>query len=304
MNCGETMENFFYYFGEHEGKRVGYEDLSRPIALHCAGYVAKTKRLRAEPRTFGDWFLRVLDVGTQLINGSVVFTPRQFLLLPPHKPFVVETTDGPAAFYCMHITGYDMDRLLQSFGIEPGRSYDIPQSVLASVKQDFAAIFHEGTLRQPGYEELCTALAQNILIKLGRGHLEAVCNDTAAQYRKRLCASIQKIHFEYTSDLCISELAEMEHLSPSRYREIFSLAFGASPSQYLMQLRLAYAKDLLTTTDLSVAEIANTCGFQDALYFSRLFHKKLGISPVAFRNNLLGRYEQYETQVHNRASNE
>ena len=283
------MEDSFYYFGDPAKTAVGVEDLTCPFVINCAGYLARTKKLRSAPRMRTDWFLRIVDTGTQIINDSMPIAPRQFIFLPPHKPFFASAPNGPAAFYWFHITGYQVEPLLRSLGIEPGRVHDIPQSVMAAVKQDFSNIFREATLRQAGYEDMCAAIAQGILIKLGRGHLDTVRDDMAAQYRKRLSASVQEMHFRYTSNLSVSDLAQMEHLSVSRYREIFRLAFGVSPSEYLMKLRISYARELLTTTELSVTEVAKACGFEDVMYFSRLFRKKAGVSPGAYRKQLWGR---------------
>ena len=285
------MENCYYYFGDPVQTRAGFRDLSRPLVVNCAGYIARTKKLRSDPRTRPDWFLRVMDAGMQIINDCMTITPRQFILLPPDEPHFAAAPSGPAAFYWLHVTGCGVETLIRSFGIEPGRVYDIPQSVMAAVKQDFANLFHEATLCQPGYEEMCGAISQGILIKLGRGHLNAGRNDVAAECRRRLSASVQQMHFHYTSNLRITELAAMEHLSTSRYREIFRLAFGVSPSEYLMRLRIFYARELLGTTELSVTEIAGACGFDDVMYFCRLFHKKTGVSPGNYRKQ---RWEEPE----------
>ena len=282
------MENSYYYFGDKEKSYAGIEDLNRPFVLNCAGYLARTKKLRSDPRVRPDWFLRVMDAGMQIINDTVTILPRQFILLPPHTPFFAAAPKGPAAFYWIHITGDQVEPLLRSMGIAPGQVYEITQSAMASVKQSFTNLFREATLCQAGYEEMCASIAQSILIKLCRGHLDLVQNDMAAQYRKRLSASVQEMHFRYTSGLNITELAQLENLSPSRYREIFRLAFGVSPREYLMKLRISYGQELLATTELSVTEVASACGFEDVMYFSRLFHKKVGTSPGSYRKKLWG----------------
>ena len=278
------MEDCSYYFGDREQTRAGVKDLNQPLVLNCAGYIARTKRPRSLPRVRPDWFLRIHDSGTQIINDTMPISPRQFVFLPPDVPHFAAAPNGPGAFYWLHITGSGVDDLLRSLGIVPGQVHDLSQAAMASIRQDFANIFHEAALCQPGFEAMCTAIAQGILIKLGRGHLDMGNNDPAAQCRKRLSVSVQHIHFHYTSPLHITELAEMEHLSVSRYREIFRLAFGISPSEYLMKLRITYAQELLISTELSVTEVANACGLEDVLYFCRLFRKKVGMTPGNYRN--------------------
>ena len=57
-----------------------------------------------------------------------------------------------------------------------------------------------------------------------------------------------------------------------------------SPKQYLLNKRLTRAKELLKETNASVFEIANSVGYDDQLYFSRIFKKHIGISPTEYKN--------------------
>lgn len=63
-----------------------------------------------------------------------------------------------------------------------------------------------------------------------------------------------------------------------------------TPLQYLLNIRLTNAKKLLETTDYSINEIALIVGYDNALYFSRLFHKHVGVSPREYR-------ETYRTSI-------
>jgi AraC-like DNA-binding protein len=58
---------------------------------------------------------------------------------------------------------------------------------------------------------------------------------------------------------------------------------GMSPKEYIIKLRLDRSMELLQCTDLSVGEISDIVGYQDPLYFSKLFKRKLGVSPAAYR---------------------
>ncbi|MEK6794583.1 MAG: AraC family transcriptional regulator [Spirochaetota bacterium] len=69
----------------------------------------------------------------------------------------------------------------------------------------------------------------------------------------------------------------------------FKRAFGVSPVQYRIDIQMRDAERLLTVTDLSVREIAKQLGFRDAYYFSRLFKRKCGVSPMACRRPSAGK---------------
>jgi len=65
---------------------------------------------------------------------------------------------------------------------------------------------------------------------------------------------------------------------------MFKEAMGVSAYSYVLDLRLSKAAELLLSSELSIAEIAYETGFSDPLYFSRIFRKRCGSSPEAFRS--------------------
>ena len=65
----------------------------------------------------------------------------------------------------------------------------------------------------------------------------------------------------------------------------FRRVTGKTPMEYLTEIRLGYAKNLLSDTDLPIGEIATSCGFENVYYFSNTFKKRLGISPSEYRKN-------------------
>jgi transcriptional regulator GlxA family with amidase domain len=79
-------------------------------------------------------------------------------------------------------------------------------------------------------------------------------------------------------------LARELGVSYSWFRHTFAAYTGLSPHQYLLELRLVRARGLLTETELSVKEIAMLTGFEDELYFSRLFRQKLNLTPSQWRS--------------------
>ncbi|GAA1972186.1 AraC family transcriptional regulator [Microbacterium pumilum] len=82
----------------------------------------------------------------------------------------------------------------------------------------------------------------------------------------------------------VPELAAMAGLSTSHFSALFRTAAETSVKEYLKRLRSARARELLLTTDLTVTQIANAVGYEDALYFSRQFRAVNGVSPTQFRS--------------------
>ena len=59
---------------------------------------------------------------------------------------------------------------------------------------------------------------------------------------------------------------------------------GKSPNEYIIELRLQFAKNLLDNTNMSIKQISERVGYSDQYFFSRIFKKYLGISPQSYRN--------------------
>ena len=83
-------------------------------------------------------------------------------------------------------------------------------------------------------------------------------------------------------------LARSLGVSYTTFRRSFKMQTGASPAQFQHSIRINRACDLLSSTDLSVTEIAVQCGFDTVYYFSRAFTKKMGQPPSAYRSRSRG----------------
>ena len=85
------------------------------------------------------------------------------------------------------------------------------------------------------------------------------------------------------NELSVSGLAEMCGISEVYFRRIFSEYYGISPKEYVIRMRLEYAKELLLSGQLSVGETAELCGYAEPCHFSREFHKRVGCSPAEYK---------------------
>lgn len=85
------------------------------------------------------------------------------------------------------------------------------------------------------------------------------------------------------SQLSIQQIAEELSVSYSNFRKLFKEYTGLSPATYQQELRLLRAKELLSTTDLSIKEIAYRLNFESPDYFSAKFKAKMGCRPSDFR---------------------
>ncbi len=99
----------------------------------------------------------------------------------------------------------------------------------------------------------------------------------------RLTTVIEIMHRLTGGDVSMPALSKSVNLSPSRLRQLFKKEIGRSPMQYLQDLRMQNAERMLTSTFLSVKEVAFACGISDVSSFVRHFKKRCGLTPSQFR---------------------
>lgn len=98
-----------------------------------------------------------------------------------------------------------------------------------------------------------------------------------------LTQALRFIRGNFAEDFSVAQLAEHVGVSRSQLYRAFESRFDQSPQAFLQQYRIREAAALLTSTDLSVEEVAASTGFRDPLYFSRVFRRIQGKSPSAYR---------------------
>ena len=81
----------------------------------------------------------------------------------------------------------------------------------------------------------------------------------------------------------LNALADEVHLSRSQLVRAFNATVGMSPMAYLRQMRVERMARLLTSTDLSVAEVARSVGWRNQFHASQCFHAVYGVSPTEYR---------------------
>jgi transcriptional regulator GlxA family with amidase domain len=90
----------------------------------------------------------------------------------------------------------------------------------------------------------------------------------------------------YQRDILFPQIAERFGMSVRTLNRRFKNALGQTPLEYLQEIRINTAKDLLKTSNLSINEIADRVGYEDAGYFARLFKKHLATTPNAYRDTV------------------
>ena len=101
----------------------------------------------------------------------------------------------------------------------------------------------------------------------------------------RIAQAIRFMNRSLAQPISVQQVAEAVSLSPSHFSRQFKSQTGFSPYEYIVLRRIDRAKHLLTSTDLSVKEIAYKAGYGSEENFIHSFQKNVGISPGLFRKH-------------------
>jgi len=111
----------------------------------------------------------------------------------------------------------------------------------------------------------------------------AAREDRSLTADRRIRQAVDYLSRNLDKPFSLADVASAAGLSPSRFSHLFKAQTGRAPQRYSEDLRMAQAVFLLRESDLAVAEVAAQCGYEDPLYFSRRFRRRVGRAPKAFR---------------------
>ena len=132
-----------------------------------------------------------------------------------------------------------------------------------------------------GYQQMAAGLVFSLI---GRVYYEDLNHSFGDSYMTRIINQAKAIMKEDTNEShTLEDIAESLNISYSLFRREFKRTCGISPGQYRQNLKLAKAKEMLYSTNLSIAQIANKLNFECLGQFSTFFRKKAGVPPLEYR---------------------
>ena len=147
-------------------------------------------------------------------------------------------------------------------------------------------ILREMEQKNPGYEDVCQAYMEILIIRLMRTTALAVPAEPQTVSTNRQCAAVRRyIDLHFKEPLTLEQLAEEGHMNKFYLSHAFKKEYGLSPINYMITRRIDESKYLLAETDLSMSQIAQLLGFSSLSYFSQVFRRTQDISPKEYRQS-------------------
>ncbi len=209
--------------------------------------------------------------------------PHDFVWLPAHRAYAYgASTQTPWTILWAHIEGSETEAWRNHLTLsERGGIRQMSEVISATV----ARLMDDASRAlEKGYTQTDQVVAASS-IRAALSYVgETPASSASAQTEHRVSATIGWMADHLSLSPQLAELASLAAVSVPHYAATFRRLTGFSPVNYHTRLRIQRASVLLETTEASIAEIAQSLGFDDAFYFSRLFRKIVGHCPRHYRN--------------------
>lgn len=147
--------------------------------------------------------------------------------------------------------------------------------------------------RQPGIEKLLMNLnlpdqinsISEIQQRITEMILECIRTDNVSEVnaRSKMQMAVRYIREHFSENIAVNDLAERYGMSPNYFSAVFKKEMKQSPVNYITELRMKKAMELLEHSEMSVVDIAKKVGYEEGQYFFRVFKKYAGMTPLNYR---------------------
>ena len=152
----------------------------------------------------------------------------------------------------------------------------------------FQTILREAEEKKKEYEAVCEHLLAALILQLTRHTKTPVEVVASEKNSSRECSRVKRyIDASFAETLTLEHLAEIACLNKYYLAHQFTKMYGIAPMSYLQQKRIFASQELLSSTDLTLGEIARQCGFSSQSYFTQCFRKMCGMSPNNYRKQVI-----------------
>ncbi|MDD3278774.1 MAG: helix-turn-helix domain-containing protein [Lachnospiraceae bacterium] len=214
------------------------------------------------------------------MGGELLEAPTGSMVLyrpgvPQHYVYYLE--DKPEVYW-VHFSGTraaDWDRRM---GFP--KSGILPAGNSSEYHLLFSHMIQELQVPRPCMEDVISLDLQQVFLKIMRYTQEPHANH---QIRHEVQEAVHYFNEHFADAISIEDYAAAQHLSTCWFIRSFRRYIGVPPMQYLTSLRIQKARKLLEDTDYPIAEISAMTGYENPLYFSRLFRRVTGYAPSEYR---------------------
>lgn len=257
------------------------------ISLQEAGFLQaqKAHTSKRENLTSYLFFIVVSGEGTlEYQNNTYSLKKGDCVFIDCKKPYSHRTSKNLWQLRWVHFYGPNMNQIYEKYAERGGTPcfHPVNLSEYDKLLQNIydVAASDDYVKDMVIYEKLISLLT---LLMKESWHPEIISRENLSHKKQNLINIKEYLDENYQSKITLDELAKNFYINKFYLTRVFKEQFGQSVNQYLLQIRITHAKQLLRFTDMTMEMIASECGLNDPNYFARTFKKVEGITPSTFR---------------------
>lgn len=281
--------------GYLNNSRIAFIDKSRPLIVGSCGTYRLSSKYKMPTWWHNgriDWQLLYVASGKAhfYIKGQeIIVTAGNMVLYQPKQEMHYKYfgKDKPEVYW-VHFTGGQARSIL--------KRHEVPLEnnvFYAGNSPTYAFLFKEMITElqtcRVGYESLLSMYLEQIFVLIQRSRLDKT-PVVSSHLQEEMGIARRYFQEHYNEDINIEEYALSRNMSVSYFLKKFKEVTTKSPMQYILAIRINNAVSLLESTDYNVTEISTIIGYDNPLYFSRIFKKQKGVSPSDYRKQLASRH--------------
>ena len=272
------------YLGEAHEDIV---DTTQPLLVTAAGYykvhtsyIINTIR----PKGRGDYQLLYVAAGKLhlMCNGVEKIIPEgNMLLFRPGESqiYYLYAKDKPETYW-VHFTGYDAEKLLDHYQM-PTKVNVTFIGVSADYQWLFRQMIQELQLKRVNYSDLLNINLRHMFLIINRYLQEG--SDLKSETLYEVERATHYFYENYTQNISIEEYARGRGMTANWFTQSFKKVTKHTPMQYIISLRITAAMNLIDGTTYNFSQISALVGYDNSMYFSRLFKKHTGMTPTEYK---------------------
>ena len=262
-------------------------DNEKALLVTAAGHyknIHAKKALTKRPYGRGDFQLIYITSGCVRFyfdGKEEIVSSGNIVVFKPGEPqiYMRYLSDTPETYW-VHFTGYEAEGIIDSVTyMEKRRIFNIGNS--ADFRWIIKEMIKEIQFKRENFEKITEMHLRHIFLLMNRYEREG------ASFSSPILDEIERAtHYfneNYDKSIIIEDYARERLMSPCWFISNFKKVMNATPMQYIIAQKISNAMQLFDTTNLNVTEVARAVGYEDYRYFSRIFKKRTGFSPLEYK---------------------
>ena len=274
--------------------RVPFKENKKALRILSAGtyqLISRPKLPTWRPKGRVDWQLVYISAGEGhfYLDGHEVIVPAGNMVLyqPKQEQHYYFLGKDRSQYWFVHFTGRQVKSILKHYEI-PLDGYILHTGITYEYEDLFRRMRDELLECSFCYEESLTYLLRELLIIMNRRMKQGIPK-ISGFVQKEIDHAEAYFKEHYNEEISIEQYAASRNMSTSWFTRCFRDIVGVPPLKYILDQRMRNAMILLETSDSTITEIAHTLGYENPMYFSRVFRKAKGLSPSKYRKTYGGK---------------